>query len=268
MHQQRTEEKVNLIFQLIENFNLECGFEGSFKMVKNKLLRNRFLLGIPKGETEEAIFCDICKHMDMSEKYLEYFQESIADANMVFLGFEENEKGCIYKVYLEFWDKLKNDIHNKANKTDPFLLHLGFKWDTLDNTKGTIARYTCYPLLSVKNILQRISYIYDGYQDKTALEIVQSIITYAANRIVKDSFIYLEVSEDNNPRYSFDINLYKANLQLEYIYNFFLQSCQYYSISHKVFSSLYKQIYEKKLGHLSGGINREGNDFLTIYYEV
>ena len=264
---EKNNEKANLIFQCVENLKLE-GFEKSFKMAPHSLLANRFLLGINCKElTAEKIF-DICKRMNMPEKYLQTFKQNLPEANIFLLGFEQNEKTCVYKVYLEFWDKIRSEIYTKVHKTDPVLLYLGFKWDTRDNTKGTVAEYTTYPLLPVGKIVRRLSDIYDGYKDSTSFEIVKKIIDYAAARIVNHFFIYLEVSEENNPRKSFDINLYKARLPLKELYPLLSKMRQHYAISSEQFDLMYNRISTELLGHLSGGIDREGKDFLTTYYEV
>jgi hypothetical protein len=148
------------------------------------------------------------------------------------------------------------------------LLHLGFKWDALDNNRRAIAHYTAYPLLTVKDILKRLSKIYAGHPDRTPFEITTGIISLAASRVHNDLFIYLEVSEKDNPRRSFDINLYKANLYMKELSPFLSKMCQHYSIPSQDFDSLYDRIGDKLFGHLAGGIDREGKDFLTIYYEV
>jgi hypothetical protein len=41
---------------------------------------------------------------------------------------------------------------------------------------------------------------------------------------------------------------------------------EHYSIPGPVFHGLYEQVKEKGFGHLSGGVDRNGNDFLTIYF--
>lgn len=267
MEKQITDERINIFFQIIENFNYDL--EKSFKMIDNQLFEHRFLLGIHESKENLTKILHICKVMNMPEEYFKIFLENVSDANMLLLGFEKNEKNCIYKVYLEYWDRLKNKLHNQQNRTSPELLYLGFKWDSIDNTKSTITKYICYPLLSVRGILKRISPIYDDYEDKTSLEIVKDMIKVAQERITKkDSFIYLEVSEENNPRKSFDINLYKANLKLEDIHQFLLKIRHKYSINSDNFDLVYYQNHDKILGHLSGGIDREGRDFITVYYEV
>jgi hypothetical protein len=267
MQQQIIDEKANFIFHLLENVNGELSFEASFKMAHKKLLKNRFILGIEKETNTEEMLLHICKQMDMPDEYLEICTKKISDANMLYFGFEGTENSCSYKVYLDFWDKITNELHSKSNKLEPVILGLGFKWNPLNNGQGRISTYTCYPLISVKIILQKLSSIYDHHPN--TLQIINSLINYTASKMMNDSsFIYIEMSEENNGRISFDINLYKANLQIKEIYPFLCQICQHYSISIETFNLLYEKINTKIFGHLSGGIDREGKDFLTIYYEV
>ena len=256
------------ILEIIESLNLEYDIEKSFKIIKSTILQNRFLIGIrcEKKSVEQITY--ICTKMNMPDKQLKIFLENLSDANMLLLGFEENENHSIYKIYLEFWDRLKNRLYNQPKHIKSELLYIGFKWNQIDNTNNVITKYICHPLLTVRSIVKRISSFYNNYDDKTSLHIVNDIIKIADKRIVNDSFIYLEVSEENNPRESFDINLYKANLQVKDIYPILLKICHYYSINCKDFDLLYSHICDKNLGHLSGGIDREGRDFITIYYEV
>jgi hypothetical protein len=89
----------------------------------------------------------------------------------------------------------------------PPLLYLGFKWDLDDGGPGTVSRYLCYPRLTLAGILGRLSHIYDGHQDRTSWQVAETIITHAAQKSPASSFIYVEVSEEDSPRRSFDINL-------------------------------------------------------------
>ena len=261
-------EKASLPFKIIEQLGIACGYERSFKMLENKLLANRFLLGIKTAGLKSEQLLAICHQLDMPTTYMEAFKTHLPDANLVFLGFEDNEADCVYKIYLEFWDKVTKDIQIKSSRNEPVLLHLGFKWNTDNNTEATISRYTCYPLLSINDILKRLSNLYENHEDRNSLEVAEDIIRSAASRSAATSLIYVEVGEENNPRQSFDINLYKANLRLSDIYASLSRTRQHYSISAEQFARLYKSVGNKLFGHLSGGVNREGNDFLTVYYEV
>jgi len=108
----------------------------------------------------------------------------------------------------------------------------------------------------------------DFYGDKAGgpFEIVKGILDLASSKVNKERFLYLDVKEENNPRSSFDINVYGANLQLQEVYPFLLDMCRHYSIPEKQFLNLYEPAKTNILGHLAGGIDREGRDFFTIYY--
>ncbi len=204
----------------------------------------------------------------MRRDHLQMFERNLPDANLVFFGFEDGEGSCSYKVYLEYWEKLTEELTSKPDKTAPVVLHLGFKWDACDNTRATIARYTCYPLLSINGILRRLSRVYAGYDDETAHGIATAIISLAASRIRNDSPIYLEAVEENSPRKSFDVNMYKAELRMRELRPLLVKAAEHFSVSLEKLDRLNALTGEKLFGHLSGGIDRRGNDFLTFYYEM
>lgn len=261
-------EKSGLLFQLMGNISLECGFERSFKMTEKTLLGNRFLLGTKRKEIQNERLLDVCQQMGMTEDYLESFEENLSDADYVHFGFEENEKSCLYKAYLEFWDSYEDKNKKQPDKSDPFLLHLGFKWDVLDNSKCALSKYTWFPHASIEDILARLSNILNPRQYRRPFEIVKNIVEMASRRIPHYDIRYLEVTEDNDTRKSFDINMYRANLRMEEVYPFLMEMVQYYSISHEQFHIIYDQVKNKTFGHLAGGIDREGKDFLTVYFGV
>jgi hypothetical protein len=43
---------------------------------------------------------------------------------------------------------------------------------------------------------------------------------------------------------------------------------RHYSIPPEQFSALYEGVRDKTFGHIAGGIDREGRDFVTVYYGV
>ena len=264
-------EKAGLLFHLVKNLNTEYGFERSFKISEKTLLGNRFLFTMSKhaiGQNPHEAILNICRKMDMPKKLLEVFHGNLPSANYVHFGFEEDEKSYIYKAYLEFWTDWENEIGKKSNPSDPFLVHLGFKWDVSEPTRCVLTRYTCYPFLSVENILERLSKVFYGDRYRTPFEIAKGIVTLASTRISHERILYIEAEEENNPRRSFDMNMYGAKIPLEELYPLLMDMCQHYSIPAAEFDILYDQFKAKLFGHLSGGIDREGKDFLTLYYGV
>ena len=261
--------KAVLPFRIIQEMGVACGYERSFKLLAGRVLANRYLLGINTDELPYPKMLGICDRLEMPSAYRDAFAAHVADANLVFLGFEDNEEsGCVYRLYLEFWDKRQKDIQATTNRTEPVLLHLGFKWNADDSTQRAISRYMWYPSLSLAEILHRLSDIYLDQSDRTSFEIAKEIIEVAGSRSVDKSLVYLEVFEENSLRRSFDINVYRAGLRLRDIYSSLLACTQNFSIPDQQFGRLYPLVADKYFGHLSGGVNREGRDFLTFYYEA
>jgi len=55
-------------------------------------------------------------------------------------------------------------------------------------------------------------------------------------------------------------------LLLKQIYPLLQKIYQHYSIPAGEFHALYNLFRTKTVGHLSGGIGRDGKDFVTLYY--
>lgn len=257
-----------LPFTLLEQMQIPCGYERSFKMLPGRILANRYLLGVDLKNLSVEQLRTICQRLNMPEEFFPPLEEHLSDANLVFVGFEDNPPSGTYKVYLEFWERVKSEVQSQGSSVDPKLLHVGFKWNVADNTQRTISRYLCYPLLSAEVILQRMARIYAGYGGCTSLEIVFQIISLAASRADPGSFIYLEVLEGDNVRRSFDINLYSAMLSLGSIWPALLRLRDHFAIPTAPFEQLNRVTSNKLLGHVSGGIDQHGVEFVTIYYEA
>ena len=268
---ERLPEKAKALFHLIKDLGLEVGYERSFKIFEKTLLTNRFLLGFSKKSIKRKArekIIDICARMDMPDTFMEDFSEKLSEANYVHFGFEEDETTSVYKAYLEFYDKIEKEIKSRPGKSDHFLLHLGFKWDVADHSKRVLTRYTWYPSLTVEQILKRTANILDPKEYGYPFEIVKGILDIASRKIPHQDILYLEVTEGNSPRRSFDINMYRANLQLSELYPSLSKMCEHYSIPLEEFRNLYDRVKTKTFGHLSGGISRRRVDFLTVYYGV
>lgn len=145
---EKTDEKASLLFHLTKNLNVEIGIERSFKVFEKTILVNRFLLGFKKNTIREKPherILDICEQMGMPGDLLEAFERYLPDTDYIHFGFEENESACVYKAYLEFYERIEKEMTTRPNISDHFLMHLGFKWDTLDGE--TTLPYSMIPFL-------------------------------------------------------------------------------------------------------------------------
>jgi len=265
----RAVEKVELLFELLNNLNIAPAFERSFKVKENTLLANRFLLGFEKdlaGPNPHEMILSICEQIGMPSDLLATFLKNLPDASIVGFGFGENETTCIVRAYLEFGIRYYRAMQNKPRQPDPYLSHLGCKWDISDNTRCVVTEYTCYPAYTTEDMLERLAGSFYRPGARNPYEIVEALLDLAASKAGNDKFLFLGVTEEGHPRNSFDINLYGAGLQLKEIQTLLVKMCRHYSIPEAKFRELYEPVSTHILGHIAGAVDRHGRDFLTVYY--
>ncbi len=253
--------------KLFDGYEL-AGREQSFKLSYQSILLERTLVGIPSKNLSTADLAHICRKLSMPEDLYAQFLKERDGANQILFGFEENPTGIVYKTYLEYWDRLVTEIRSRPEVVSPKLLHLGFKWDPSAPDGSTVARYVCHPLLPVMGIFDRLHKLYQGAMDTPSCTIARDLLFQANKKIRNDSFIYLEVEEGGNPRRSFDLNFYKADLSVADIGSLVLKAVDLYSLPESSVSAHLESIGDRPFGHLAGGSDRKEQDFLTFYYEV
>jgi hypothetical protein len=257
------------LFQFLDDQKITPAFERSCEFLEKKLFENRFLLGFEKRmirERPDESIVQICQRLGMPADFLDSFRENLPEASIVGFGFGEDEGNCMVKAYLEFGARFFRAIKSNPREPDPYLSHLGFKWDAEDNMRKALAKYTCFPNCSCQAMLERLSENFYGREGRSPFDMLKGILELASRKVSQERFHYLDVKEENNPRSSFDINVYSANLQLKDIHPFLLGISRHYSISEERFHSLYERVKGYILGHIAGGINRKGRDFLTLYF--
>ena len=261
-------EKVDLCFQLLDRLDIQPAFERSIKIKEKTILPNRFLLGFEKDLIEpspEEKVLEICEKIGMPPDLLATFMKNLPEANIIGFGFGENETTCIVKAYLEFGIRYYRALRDKPVDPDPYLSHLGCKWDVSDSTKSVVTKYTCYPKHSTNEIMKRLSK--GPYRDKkkTPGDIVKGVLDLASSKMGDDQFLFLSVGEENNPRNSFDINMYRANIQVSDVYSLLQDMGRFYAIPDEQFDEAFEPVKSQIFGHIAGGIDRKGKGFFTVY---
>jgi len=261
-------ERSRRLISLIEAEGVHYGREDSFKMSDAGLQARRFLMGIPTRDLAPDRTLGLCHALGMPERLRATFAEHLPHANMLGVGLDDGPAAGVYKVYLEFWDKVVHLVR-QTKRTAPLLLHLGFKWQAGgDGAEGRITRYTCFPLLSLHDILARIEKIHQGAATLTVQTLTTGIIRHAATSNPGVSFLYIEADEEGDPRRSFDIKLYKSGLTIGDIEPYMRALGRHYCLPDSEYLPLLSQIGHHLLGHLSGGLNPAGKEATTLYYET
>ena len=258
-------DKGRPLFDLVMGLDVRTALERSFKVCTGRLLENRFLMAVGRkggdGPVDEKVR-EVCSHLKMPANFARTFNRLLPYANHIYFGFEEEEDTPVSKVYLEFRDKAEERIKADVTPLTPFLLHLGFKWEGSDSRRKAMTRYKWYPSLPVRDILARLPSMLGRRPGQDSLAVAEAIIGLAAERIDSRDIQYVEAWEKGNPRKSFDINMYKANVSLLELQPFLTRLAEYYDLDSHEFRLFCERIGSKRFGHLAGGTDREGRNFM------
>jgi hypothetical protein len=256
-------EKILGLFKQLGGLDTRVDVESSFKVTHGQLLQDRFLLGVGRQEAQgnwDERITSICENVGMPDNLLVAFAQSLPEANHIYFGVEKGEQTLTFKAYLEFRDKIE------AGHSRP--LFSGFKWDTSAPSRQAVTQYAWFPSLPIPEMLERLRSTIDPRRHPELLDIVEGIVERTAEKIPHSDVQYLEVTEEGNPRQSFDIHIYKAGYPLEILQPFLLKAARHYAIPSERFRTLYERIKTQRFGHLAGGVDRENRDFMTVYYGV
>ncbi len=261
-------ERGALLLELVRGLNTPLEVERSCKLMPGTFLPNRFLLSMPKAALGAAATIRLpvmFKRLGMPELFAADARQGIAEADFLHFGFEENESGSVLKFYLETAGTLANALSGRGS-SEPHLLYLGYKWDPAAPERHAMTRYIAHPGLTPEAMQAKMAETLQGPAHAPVLGFCRDILDLAADRTGSAKLLYVEVTEEGNPRVSFDLNLYSAQLQLSEIYPILAAACRHFAISREQFRRFYEESREHTLGHVSAGIDREGRSFFTFYF--
>ncbi len=262
-------ERASLLLRLVAELGVPFQHERSFRMVDEALLANRFLLSVDRrgiGDDARTRVLQICQRLDMPEPARQAAAARFDMASTVHFGFEGDAGRVVVKLYLERTVP-PEEAQRARQRGEPALLHLAFKWEP-DSGAHVVTEYLWHAALTAPEIAQRLDrHVYRG-AGEASCAVAKSVLELAASRAPAGELQYLEVQEPGNGRRSFDLNLYNAKLLVKDAQPQLYGMRERFAVRPGQFQALYDQIKGKVLGHLAGGVHRDGGDFFNVYYGV
>jgi tryptophan 7-halogenase len=259
-------EKAAQLLRLVGNWGVPHQYERSLRLIETGLQSNRFLLTINAkdipGDGLSQVLA-VCDQFQMPFRLRDAAIANFSMAKCIHFGFEGSPDSIVCKLYLER-DVSGKEADQARNANQPVLLHLAFKWDLLRDSAVT-TRYLWHPFLTARGIEDRLTHVYRGGPTASA-DIARTLLRLAVERAPAERMQYLEVEEPETARRSFDLNVYNAKFQVKEIYSLLQQMRELFNIRPGQFQALYDQIKGMSLGHLAGGVHRNGKDFFNLYY--
>jgi hypothetical protein len=264
-------EAAQRLYASVEALGIPFAFERSFKLTGRAILPNRFLCGVKRaflGDAAGTRLPALCRKLGMPADFLVGFEADLPRADYVHFAFEEGTAGSLYKVYLEFDVGLKREHSDlREMPSEPFELHRAWKWSATGAPIRAVSRYTGFPFMTRAAILGRIEAVCGG-NHPVSLAFTRRVVDLAYERLPNHGFFYMEVREDDNPRVSYDVKVYEAAIPMRALFPLADDIRRHYGIPDERFLPLYERIGDETFGHVTGGTDRGGNEFLTLYYGV
>jgi tryptophan halogenase len=257
------------LMNLVRALAAPFGLERSVKIVPGALLEDRFLVSLHRSAFGAAA-ADRLTQMGGALGVPPDFAGSIAaaqaDADIVHFGYEGGQGQAIYKIYLEYASRVRRA--RAQNASDPVLVHLAYKWTPGVSGQGTVTRYTWMPCSSEAAIAERLELLVPPGEAPRALRCGLDLVSRACWRTPAGELFLMAVEEPGNPRRSYDINVYRADLHVRDVADLVGSLARDFAVPQPQVHALMERSGGLALGHLSGGRGRDGAEFVTVYYGV
>lgn len=272
-----TAQAANRLLDLAANIPL-AGIERSCKLSQGVMSRDRLLMGqssaLLAGTSLEAAH----RHLGLPASARSAYEQDRQRANFVYLGFDGSADKLSYRIYLEFPVNLAQQLDPSTAQMTPALLARGYKWDALETAseRYDVTDYWWHPRLTVDQINLRLAALWTQQHKAPAAlaapalsatqTLVKKAIDLARQRANALDWQYLEVTEPASLRHSFDLNVYQANVLMKELGSELAALGEALRIPKTEVDAFLADVGEATLGHVSGGVGRDGLPFLTVYY--
>ncbi len=244
---------------LVRNLPLN-GVERSFKLLAGQLWRDRFLVGLRASSlaAEDADF--LAAHMNAPAEFRIALRAHLPRATFIHVGFEGAADRSTYKLYLEFAPSMPGPLKEEAMP-----LYLGYKWDPLDNSQQAVSVYRQPSSLSLAEVHGKMAAAY-GDAPIAFFRTADALVAEAARRTSAEALRFVDVTDGDAQRLSFDANLYESGLTLRDVTPQLRSLAKDLGIPSGDVAALMDEAGDDIAGHVSGGTDRHGRAFLTIYH--
>lgn len=260
-----------ILLDAVEALGVEGYQERSLKLCDGQVLSERFLLSLHKsalGERPQDRIETLLADLGPPAAYIQDLSRHLDAADIVHFGYEGGTATSTIKLYLEFSGQFWSSVDATQGHCDPLTVHRAYKWDPHNAASHTLAHYRCQPFMSLDAMTQVMADIYNDSASPEPLDIANTLLRQAAAKLPEQDIFFLQVSEEGNARQSFDVNLYDAELHLRDIAPLLQRMAAHCVLSMDQVQGLFENLSDEALGHLSGGIGRDGKEFFTIYFGV
>jgi tryptophan halogenase len=255
------------LIRLVERLNAPYGLERSMKIMPGVLADDRCLLSIGRaslGSAPAERLLRIGDQLQIPPGFAEVLPAALERADIVHFGYEAVAGHEVYKIYCEYASDVRAAL--AADRRARPLVHLAYKWASRHPESGAVTRYSrvpCDTRVELEAILRSLLPVPHA---ERSLRCILGLVARIGAVVDSGEFLVMEVEESGNPRRSCDLNVYDAGLRLGDITDLLEVALRDFGVAPA--RSVFGRAEDKALGHLSGGVGRSGQEFLTVYFGV
>jgi hypothetical protein len=255
------------LIALVAELGATYGLERSVKIAPGQLLDDRYLLSVHRmalGDAPDERLAELGRNLSVPGDVADRLSAALEGADVVHFGHETSRGHTIRKIYFEYTAQVR-----RAMKVgEPALVHLAYKWVLGSAGAASVTRYTWLPLATRRDLEAKVRMMLPEDAAPRGLRCLLNVIARAADQTDPGELMMMEVEEPGNPRRSCDLNLYDARLRVGQISDVIASTARDFAIPQPGAEALVRGAEGLALGHLSAGIGRDGEEFVTIYYGV
>ncbi len=233
--------------------------ERSLRIAPSGVGGERFLLSLAKpaipGDAA-ARLAATWRDLGMPAECLAAALEHLPAAQHVHFGYEGGPGPARYKVYLEFAPQVA---------AGPGLLGVAFKWDPAGVVPPAVTRYLLHPTADRAGILGLLARLHDGGAARPGFSLLATVIDRALGRCAAADIQVLEVVEDGGRR-SYDVNVSDAHVKVGDVRQELVALGSAVGADAAAVAAAIAARAGDRLGHVAGGVHRDGRGFVTIYH--
>ena len=222
-------------------------------------------MGIAPAYWSPALLSSLSTVLNMPAVLQMQFIAALSRANFLGLGFEQGEHDCSYKAYIEY--PLLVRASGSSDQVAPVLQYQGFKWHPENPDIFVVTDYLWRPRLSRAGIAQQLERHLAQLSLPMIATLLQHVLNQAALRLDAAELIYLEVAEPGTSRVSVDLNVYGAGLTVAQFTPALNAIVAQLGLDMQTVAQVLAHDGSQLLGHVSAGCDRNGRDFLTVYFD-
>jgi tryptophan 7-halogenase len=257
------------LIRLVERLGAPYGLERSVKVAPGVLFDDRCLISVHRsalGNAPVDRLAVIGRELSIPPDFANALASSMESADVVHFGHEGGPGVEVRKIYFEYASQARRAM--AAGSRDPVLVHLAYKWTPDRPESRAVTRYTLTPCRTRGEVESRLHALMPASEAPRALRCTLGLLSQVAGLADSGRLFLMEVEEAGNPRRSCDLNVYDAELRLGGIADLIAATISDFAAPPAQAQALFGGASNQALGHLSAGVGRGGEEFVTLYYGV